>query len=396
MINDFLNLSYNSLKHRKLRTLLTIIGIVIGISAIVSLLALSQGLENSINEQFEQIGPNRIFIFPKGQEFSFSGEEGLTNKDIDAIEKLSELEWVNPWLVASEEVKFGNEKGFAQNIIALPAKDTEKRLTDFGISLEKGRFFSNNEKGSIMIGHRIAHNFFDREVLVNSKLKIKDKDFRVISIISEIGNQEDDSTIYMVLEDARDLFQKPNEVNFIEVKIKNGFDINSIADKLQRKLEKSRDDDLFTIQTPEQILEDINSVLGILQIVLGSIAAISLLVGAIGITNSMFTSTLERTKDIGIMKSLGAKNSHILLIFLLESAIIGLIGGVLGVIVGSLIALGVGQAAAAGGFGLLKIIISYKIILLGLGFAVFVSVISGITPAYKASKLKPVEALKHA
>tara|TARA_Y100000310_G_scaffold186269_1_gene186417 strand:- start:68505 stop:69695 length:1191 start_codon:yes stop_codon:yes gene_type:complete len=395
MINDFLKLAYNSLKRRRLRSFLTIIGIIIGISAIISLISLSQGLENAINEQFEQIGSNRVFIFPEGQGIAFTGEEGLTDKDVKVLEKISELEWVTPWLSVSEEITFSRETGFIQNLVAIPAEDVERRLTSFGINMEKGRFFKNNEKGVIMIGFRIAHDFFDKEVLTNSRIEIKEKDFTVVGIIDEIGNQEDDSTIYMVLDDARDLFNKPDEVNLIETRIKTGFDVNLVADKIHRRLEKARDDDFFDVQTPDQILRNISSVLSVLQVVLGSIAAISLVVGGIGIMNSSYTSVLERTKDIGIMKSIGARNSHILLVFLVESGLMGLIGGVLGVLLGSLIAISVGKLATVSGFGLFKIVIDYKIVLFGLGFAMLIAMISGFVPAYKASKLKPVEALRY-
>ena len=140
MINDFLKLAYNSLKRRRLRSFLTIIGIIIGISAIISLISLSQGLENAINEQFEQIGSNRVFIFPEGQGIAFTGEEGLTDKDVKVLEKISELEWVTPWLSVSEEITFSRETGFIQNLVAIPAEDVERRLTSFGINMEKGRF----------------------------------------------------------------------------------------------------------------------------------------------------------------------------------------------------------------------------------------------------------------
>ncbi len=394
MIKDFLRLSYANLKHRKLRTLLTIIGIIVGIAAIVSLISVSQGLENYISGQLDQIGSSRIFVMPKTQGFSFE-LEGLTTKDTEVLEKISEIEWVNPWLISSEEVEFGNEVGFIQSISALPAKDTGKRLSDYQITMEKGRFFSDNEKGSIMIGSIIAHDFFDKEVLLNNQIKIHDKKFRVIGIVNKIGNQEDDSQIYMSMDDARELFSKTDEVTFIELKIKDGLDVNEVADKIQTRLERSRDDDNFDVLTPDQLLSSVGSVLDIVQIVLASIAAISLIVGGVGIANSTYTSVLERIKDIGIMKSIGARNSHILIMFLVESAFIGLVGGFLGVLLGSSIAILIGKIAVNAGFGILKIIIGYKIIVLGIGFAVVVGIISGLVPAYQASKLKPVEALRH-
>ena len=134
--------------------------------------------------------------------------------------------------------------------------------------------------------------------------------------------------------------------------------------------------------------------LAIVQIVLGGIAAISLLVGGIGILNSMYTSVLERTKQIGIMKSLGARNNNIFMVFLVEAGLIGLVGGVAGVILGSAISLAVGVIAAQAGFGLLKIIIDYKLLLFGLAFAVGMGMFSGYLPARRAAKLQPVEALR--
>ena len=150
----------------------------------------------------------------------------------------------------------------------------------------------------------------------------------------------------------------------------------------------------FEVRTPEQILNQFSLILGVVQFILIGIAAISLVVGGIGIMNSMYTSVLERTKDIGIMKSIGATNLSILSIFLLESAILGFIGGIVGITIGSALAVIVDVIAKQAGFSILKITVDYKIILLGLFFAIIVGSISGVLPAYRASKLKPVEALR--
>ena len=163
----------------------------------------------------------------------------------------------------------------------------------------------------------------------------------------------------------------------------------------ENKLERKRDDENFQVLSASQIAEQINSVLGIIQVVLIGIAAISLVVGGIGIMNSMYTSVLERTKEIGIMKSIGARNSDILMLFLLESGFIGLIGGVFGVLLGSGIGILVGKAAASAGYGILKIKISFGLIMFGLAFAIIIGMISGALPARQASKLKPVDALRY-
>ena len=159
-------------------------------------------------------------------------------------------------------------------------------------------------------------------------------------------------------------------------------------------MKRKRDDTNFQVVTATQILEQINQVLGVMQFVLVGIAAISLVVGAIGIMNSMYTSVLERTKDIGIMKAIGARNSDILKIFLIESGLIGLVGGIFGILLGSAMALIIGQLSKNAGFSLI-IKIEPLVLIFGLLFAFVVGIISGILPAYQASRLKPVDALRY-
>ena len=154
------------------------------------------------------------------------------------------------------------------------------------------------------------------------------------------------------------------------------------------------DDENFEIFTPEQLLQQLKTILGIIQVVLVGIAAISIIVGAVGITNSMYTNVLERTKDIGIMKSIGAKNSDILIIFLIESGMQGFIGGTIGIMLGVGIGKIVEYLAKISGFSLLKVPINPLILLGGLLFAVIVGLVSGYFPARQAAKLRPVDALK--
>ncbi|MFH1591935.1 MAG: ABC transporter permease [Candidatus Woesearchaeota archaeon] len=368
------------------------LGIVIGITAIISLITVSQGLENFVTEQFEKIGTDRLYVMPAM--FGLDLGEGLTTDDVDLIKKQPEVEWINPFLMTSTEMTFGNEDGFIQYAGGVETDDLEKKFEDLDVTAAKGRFFKNGEKGVVMLGHKIAYDFFDKEVRVNNQVEVKGKKLRVIGILSEIGNSEDDSAVYFAMEDARELFNKPDEISAIEIKVKPGVDITFFADKLSKKLEKARDDDFFSVLTPEQLLEQFGSILNIIQVILGSIAAISLVVGGIGIMNSMYTSVLERTRDIGIMKSIGAKNSAILMVFLTESAILGLIGGIVGIIIGSGFALIIDAGAKQAGYAVLSISIDPKVVLGGLLFAIIIGSISGALPAHRASKLKPVEALR--
>jgi len=394
MLKDYIELAITNIKHRKLRSWLTVIGIIIGITAIISLITISQGLENAIQSQFEQIGSNRIYITPKGTLFALT-EEGLTTKDIDTLEKITELKWINPFLVNSEEVEFNRKKVFIQAINGVKLQDLEKIWSDYGINLQDGRFLVPNEKGSVMIGYRLANIAFDKKIKVNHNIKIKEQQFKVAGIFEEVGNSDDDNMVLMNIDESRELFNQQDKISAIEVVVKKGLNTNEVAKKIDKKLERARDDENYDILTPEQILKSLGSVLTIVQIILTSIATISLIVGGIGIMNSMYTSVLERRKEIGIMKSVGARNSDILLLFLIESSLMGLVGGLLGTLIGILISLGVGYGAETAGFKLLKIIIDFKLVSFGILFSTIVGALSGILPAYQASKLNVLECIRY-
>ncbi|MFH1210806.1 MAG: ABC transporter permease [archaeon] len=395
MITDYLHFAYDSISHRKLRSWLTIIGIIIGIGAIVALISISQGLENAITEQFEKLGANRLYVAAKGFTGPGATVEGLTTKDVDVIKQVGEVDWVNPYMFISDEVEFSREKQFIQQIVAFPAEDVMKKYQDTDIKVAEGRVFMNGEKKVAMIGWLFAKDKFKKDIKVNNRITIKGEKFTVVGVLAEVGNSEDDNMVVIPEEDARVLYERPNQVDMIEIKLKEGVDILFVAEKIKRRLEQARDNDNFEVLTPEQILEQIGSLLSIIQVILGGIAAISLVVGAIGISNSMYTNVLERTKEVGIMKSIGARNKDVMMIFLIEAGLVGLIGGVCGAIFGSLTALATGVIADSQGFGLLKIIIDWKLIAFSILFAVGIGMIAGVFPARQAAKLKPAESLRY-
>lgn len=395
MISDYLHLAIDSIGHRKLRSWLTIIGIIIGIASIIALVTISNGLENAIREQFEQMGSNRIYVSPKGFMGPGTSQEGLTTKDSDTIKRVSEVEWTTPYLFLSDEITYSREAEFVQQIVGMPADDMEKKFGETGLKVEEGRVFVKGEKGAAIIGYRFANDKYDKKVSVNSKIEIRGEKFRVVGILSEVGNSEDDNRVIIPEDDARRLYEKPKQVDFIEVKLKEGVDISFASGKIKTQLERARDDENFEVMTPEQILQQIGSLLGIVQIILGGIAAISLVVGAIGISNSMYTNVLERTKEIGIMKSIGAKNRDVMMAFLTEAALIGLIGGFFGIILGSLGAMITGAIAKQQGFGLLKITLDWKLMIFGMMFAMAVGMLSGLLPARQAAKMKPADSLRY-
>jgi len=393
MIRDFISFSISNLKHRKLRSWLTILGIVIGIAAIISLITVGQGLEEAISSQFDKVGANRLYIVPKGLNFLSIGQD-LTHDDVEVVNSMGEFKWVNEYLIQSTIVESGKEKNYLQ-ITSNNIDNIDERWADLDFNLDKGRLWRANEEKSAVIGYGIAHDLFKKDIDINNNILINGGKFKVIGIFEEIGDPESDSMIHIPIDSARKIFNKEEEVSMIELVVKEGISLDDVSAKVKRQLKKARDNENFEVTTPAQLIGQLNVLLGIVNIVFIGIAAISLLVGGIGILNSMFTSVLERRMEIGIMKSIGATNNHILMIFLIEAGLVGLIGGLIGVVLGTGIAYLVKDIAAAYGFKLIKISVNPLLILFSMLFAFSVGIISGLIPAYKAARLKPVEALRY-
>lgn len=392
MIKDYFIIAYKSLRERKLRSWLTIFGIIISVASIVALISISSGLEKSIKEQFVKFGSNRFYVVvPGGQPGT---QTGLTIRDSDALESIPDVDYVTPYLmIPSAELEYSKRTAYNM-VLGWPTDDSEERFGDYDLTFTEGRAFREGQKYVTILGSLAATDLFDKDVHVRNKIKIKDIKFEVVGILESLGNRQDDMMIYIPMDSARILFDKPDEVSFIDVTIKQGRDIDQVAERARRVLERRRKDENFEILTPTQILKFLSQTLGIVQAILVSIAAISLVVGAVGIMNSMYTSVLERTKNIGIMKSIGARNRDILLLFLVESGMIGFIGGIIGVVLGYLASYGVSVYAASAGYSILKIHPDPFLVAGGLVFATMIGMLSGVLPSRQASRLSPVEALR--
>jgi len=393
MLLDYFLMAVNSIRHRKLRSWLTVIGIIIGVAAIISLITVSRSLESTIESQFEQFGANRIIISAKGFQGPGSLAQGLTTKDVETIEDISGFKYVVPGIFRTAEIKKNKEIGFTL-VNGIPSENFEDFYADSGIEMKEGRNIQDGEKNVATIGGLAAKEMFSKELRVGDKIEIGKRNFKIVGIVEEVGNSQDDNQISIPLDDAREIFNEPEKVDAIIAQVKVVSDIPLLQEKIEKELERRRDDTNFQVLTATQILEQINQVLGVMQIVLVGIAAISLVVGAIGIMNSMYTSVLERTREIGIMKAIGARNSDVLEIFLIESGLIGLVGGIFGIVLGTIMALVIGQFSKNAGF-LLNINIEPFVLIFGLLFAFIVGVISGMLPAYQGSRLKPVDALRY-
>lgn len=396
MFFDYLQIILTDLKHRRLRSWLTIIGIIVAVTAIVSLISLGQGMKNAINQQFQDMGSDKITVMPK----FMIGKSSLTKTDVDEIKKVNGVYRDAGLVYKIAPAYYDNERKFVY-LTGIPTDSESKRLfeTMKNTQVISGRDLNNNDKYKTLIGAYVAHGMFKKDVKVGSNLIINGQKFKVVGVLKTFGDQQDDSVTYVPLNIGRDLLDEQTEVEMILVQVKAGFSPKEVASNIEKRLYKlhevtNKTAD-FSAMTNDDLMRRVNNLLFIIQVVFLGIAAISLLVGGVGIMTTMYTSIVERTKEIGIMKSIGARNSDILWIFLIEAGLMGLVGGIIG------LSLGIGVAkliefVAKTQFSttMLKVAITTQIIVGSLVFSFLVGLISGVSPAIRASRLKPVKALR--
>ncbi len=400
MIQDYPKLALKNLRKRKLRSWLTIIGIVISIAVIFTLISLSLGLRGAIDEQFKALGADKIFINPRGTAGVTSSAASFTITDVNVIEKVPGVKDISYAVLGNGKVEFDKQTKYFM-IIGLPL-DRIKLYTDsINIKMDEGNLLQKGVTGRVMLGYDYKYNkVFDKPLKTGDKITINGKEFKVSGIVGTLGNPSDDKNIYLSTEEFKGLFNSGDRIDSILVQVSDQNQIKETADKINKKLlksrgvtEKTKD---FDVSTPEELLASFDQILNIITAFLVGIAAISLLVGGIGIANTMYTSVLERTKEIGAMKAVGAKNSDILLIFLFESGLIGLIGGIIGILLGYVISKTVEIiAVTALNTTLLKAAVPGHLVFGCLGFAFLIGALSGTIPALTASKLRPADALRY-
>ena len=403
MISDYLSMAFKNMKNRRLRTFLTLLGIIISIATIFVLISVSIGLQDAIQSQFQALGGDKFFIQPRGQ-FGPPGSDSvaseLNQEDIDEINKISGVKETTFWIIANAKTEFNKELRFVQ-VAGLNEDNIQLSLETGNYKLDEGRFLEEGDYNEVVLGSQYKYNnVFSKPLKIRDRILINDKEFRVKGILKTVGNPSDDRLIYMLDKPTRELFDIPERMDFIIVQVDTESNINQIANSVERKLLKSRgieeENQDFTILTPEELLESFSIVLNIITSFLFGVSAISLLVGGINIANAMFTSVLERTREIGVMKAIGAKNNDILLIFLIESGLLGLVGGVVGVMLGYGISQGIEYIALTKLATTILQTSSPPYLIIGsLAFAFLAGAISGIYPAWQATRIKPVEALRY-
>ena len=393
--------SIDYLQHHKLRTFLTVLGIVVGISSVILLVGLVQGLKKDVLTQLEDFGPRTIIISPARSggglpvgASSYTPTLGkLFEKDYERIKRLGDIQSITKVIMGQTTVTYKNESisGTVYGIEAGLFDDT------IPVEVEAGRFLESSDRGVAGLGHDVATGF-EQDVKTQSNIIMFGKKYKVIGILKPTGNSfaPIDNVIFIPFDDARDMFNESlmeGEISAIRLTLKEGSDVDAdaewIEDQMMASHRVNKDTKDFMVVTPKFINDRFTTILDLLTLFLSSIASISLIVGGVGIMNTMFMSVLERRREIGTMKAIGATQRQIRDLFMVEAGMLGLAGGVLGL----LIAVGIAYVLMLA-FSL-TFVFDHLVIGGAIAFSITLGLISGTKPAIDAAKVDPIEALRY-
>ncbi len=395
-----------SLNANKMRSGLTILGIVIGVAAVIAMLGVGNGAQNSISGSINDIGTNILFVFTGNDQAEVRNPRPLTVKDSEAIADpfaAPSVQAVAPVIQGQHEIAAGGEKTVVQvsGVVPVHAQVRNETLTE-------GEFINESQllgRASVaIIGQDTADAIFGRKSgLVGETIRIDGQPFRIIGILSSkgggmMGSQDNRVLVPFTTSQSRLETGSADNVDVIYVQAVSPEAVSAASDEIAQILRTRHrtaiGEDDFTVFTQQDLLSTAGSITGVLTVFLGGIAAISLLVGGIGIMNIMLVSVSERTREIGLRKALGARKRDILTQFLAESSLLSFLGGIVGVILGWLIAVAIEQVSIVLESPF-QTAISADSILLATLFSAAVGLFFGIYPANRAASLEPVEALRY-
>jgi putative ABC transport system permease protein len=405
-LQDIFLYAWKNMLSTKLRSYLTVIGIIIGVITMVSITAISEGVQRDINKELSAFGQDKMFISPGslkggGARQMMGPVQGVMSgklfvRDVDMIKGVPGVKSVVKTVYGRTSLEF---KGKSLTTSVYGMEDTFFSQWPDYLKLQNGRFYREGEEHVAVLGYKAANEMFGKDKIgVGSVIKIGGQDYRVVGILENIGtafSASDDNSIYVPYDDGRVLFKDQlaaDEINFISIQLSEGASPVEVEDTITRRLAalhrvKYNDPD-FTIITADFISNTIGAVIGRLAIFLFFITLIATAVGGIGIMNTMFMGVLERIQEIGLLKAVGATERDILLIFVTESGMMGLVGGIIGLVIG------IGIVIIAGALG-----VPYWLRLRIFGFAFLFSTLigigAGLLPARQAAKMDPVDALRY-
>ena len=403
LFSESVQIAVTALLGNKLRSILTMLGIIIGVGAVIAMISIGMGVKQNVTNSIASLGSNMLIVSPgstnKGGVRSAAGSsQKLKYEDAEAIKKkIKNIDYVSPTVNGSYQIVNGHEN-WNSSVYGV----TPEYLKIRDLTIGTGSFITQTDLNSrnrvAVIGTTVAANLFDTENPVGKNIRINNQPYKVIGVIESKGQssmgQDQDDVVIIPLTTAQERLMGITYIRSINIQVSSADKIESVQSQVETLLRQrhhivgDKEDD-FTVRNLTSLMETMTSTTTMLTLFLGSIAAISLLVGGIGIMNIMMVSVTERTREIGIRKALGATFQNIMMQFLIESVVIGVIGGLMGV------AVGVGIALAIAKTGLFQTVITAAPILISFSFSVGIGLFFGIYPARKAARLDPIEALRY-
>lgn len=403
-IFESLKMASSTLVSNKLRSSLTMLGIVIGNASVIATIGIGQGAQKLAEEQFEALGPNVMFVVPGSEESrrtQFDMPKTLVLEDARAIAaQVPTILEVAPQINQTAVITY-RDRNVNESVIGT----TPEFLKVRSFAIDKGRFINQidlkRNTRVVVLGAELAEKFFPNQNPIGKQLRIKNTNFETVGVLkakgSFLGDNQDKKAFIPLTTMANRIVGQTSpyglEVSWINVTAKNEASIRAAKfqiENLLRLRHKITDEDDFGVQTQKDILTVVGTVTTGLTIMLAAIAGISLVVGGIGVMNIMLVSVTERTQEIGLRKAVGAKNEDILTQFLIESVIVSAAGGVLGILIG------VGGVMLIGAFSPLTASVSPVAILISIGVSGGIGLFFGVFPAQRAAKLDPIVALRSA
>ena len=402
MYKESFLMAWASLIANKMRSILTMLGIIIGVAAVIALVSIGNGVKQDIQNSISSLGSNLLMVMPgaprtPGVRPSAGSMKSLKVADYEAIAKLDGVKAASPMTNGAYVVIYQN-KNWTTSVSGVNANYLDVN----NWSMKSGRFLSEkniqNRERVAVVGKTVVKNLFGDEDPVGAEIRVKNIPFRIIGVLNSkgsgaMGNDQDD----MVIIPYTTAMERVDGIDYLRMIYVVGEDENGI-DRLQSDIEnllrvrhgiKDTNLDDFNIQNMNSIMETMEETTGTLTLFLGAVAAISLVVGGIGIMNIMLVSVTERTREIGVRKALGATYNVIVTQFLIEAVVISLMGGIIGII------LGVGSSKLIGMASGMSTVISIPTIVMSFAFSMAIGLVFGIYPARKAAKLNPIDALHY-